>query len=235
LDARNSAGLREHRKTMASRRPDSTPERPAPRLYVVTLAIADAAELARVLDDVLPVADIAAVLLRLAVASERDLIERTKAIAQTVQARNVALVLDGRVDVAIRAGADGAHVSGTSALGEAIGLLHPARIAGAGGLRSRHDAMLAGEAGADYVMFGEPDIGGRRPALEAVVERVSWWAEVFQPPCVGFAGAPAEIAPIAQAGADFIALGEWVWTAASGPTAAIRAAADELAVAEPVS
>jgi thiamine-phosphate pyrophosphorylase len=92
--------------------------------------------------------------------------------------------------------------------------------------------MLAGEAGADYVMFGEPSADGHRPALAAVIERVAWWAEVFQPPCVGFAGAIEEVAPLAEAGADFVALGDWVWAAAAGPVSAVAAAAMRLTVAE---
>ena len=49
--------------------------------------------------------------------------------------------------------------------------------------------MLAAESGADYVMFGEPDADGARPPFEAIVERVEWWAEVFQIPCVAYAAA----------------------------------------------
>ena len=67
--------------------------------------------------------------------------------------------------------------------------------------------MLAGEAGADYVMFGEPDAAGRRPAFDAVAKRVAWWAELFEIPCVGFAVGLDEVAPLAAAGADFVAVG----------------------------
>jgi thiamine-phosphate pyrophosphorylase len=141
--------------------------------------------LAQALDDALAGADVAAVLLRLAPASERDLINRAKTIARVAQARDVALLLDGHPDIVAHSDADGAHLTGIGALSDAIGALQPDRIAGVGGLQTRHDAMLAGEAGADYVMFGEPDPDGNRPSFEAVVERVAWWAEVFQPPCVG--------------------------------------------------
>ena len=47
--------------------------------------------------------------------------------------------------------------------------------------------MVAAEAGADYVMFGEPDAAGERPGFAAIEERVAWWAEVFEAPCVGYA------------------------------------------------
>src|SRR5215475_8534142 len=52
-----------------------------------------------------------------------------------------------------------------------IKALKPQRIVGAGGLQSRDDAMTAGEAGADYVLFGEPDPTGHRPRLEAIADR----------------------------------------------------------------
>ena len=144
--------------------------------------------------------------------------------------------LDGRPDIAIRAGADGAHLTGIAALTAALGALKPDRIAGAGGLRSRHDAMLAAEAGADYVMFGEPDRSagqggqgnqGNRPAFDTVLERLAWWAELFQPPCVGYAANLDEVGALAQAGADFIALGDWIWTDA--PADSVAAAAGRLA------
>jgi thiamine-phosphate pyrophosphorylase len=220
---------------MTPRRPATGAQRPHPRLYLVTPLVEDAAGFAGNLGGILPVADIAAVLLRLAAASERELINRAKAIAPAVQARDVALLLDGYADIAARAGTDGAHLTGVAALREAIGSLQPARVAGVGGLRTRHDAMLAAEAGADYVMFGEPDETGCRPSFEAVLERVAWWAEVFQPPCVGFAGAPDEVAPLAQAGADFVALGDWIWAASPDPAAAVAAAACQLAPVEPAA
>jgi thiamine-phosphate pyrophosphorylase len=219
---------------MTSPRPDRPAQRPTARLYLVTPPVDDAAGFARVLERALAAGDIAAVLLRLTAASERDLINRVKAIAPSVQSRDIALLLDGHADIAVRAGADGAHLTGIAALRDAIATLQPARIAGAGGLLTRHDAMLAGEAGADYLMFGEPDASGRRPSFAAVVERVAWWAEVFEPPCVAFAGSLDEVAPLAQAGADFVALGDWVWTAPQ-PAAMVGAAARQLTAAEPVA
>jgi thiamine-phosphate pyrophosphorylase len=147
--------------------------------------------------------------------------------------RDVALLLDGHAEIAARAGADGAHISGIEAFVAALPMLKPDRIAGAGGLLSRHDAMLAGESGADYVMFGEPDRRGRRPAFDELEERLLWWADLLEIPCVGYADHPDEVATLARTGADFVALGEWIWTEPKGIAAAIVAAAEYLTAPDP--
>jgi thiamine-phosphate pyrophosphorylase len=195
----------------------------------------DAPELANQLADALGAADIAAVLLRLPATDERGQVNHVKALAPTVQNKGAALLLDGHPDLAARAGADGSHLSGIDALGSALATLKPARIAGCGGLESRHEAMVAAEAGADYVMFGEPDTSGGRPAFEAIAQRVAWWAEVFEIPCVGFAATLDEVEPLAAAGADFIAVGDCVFGAGHGTAAAVADAARRLAIAETVA
>ncbi len=204
-----------------------TPQPPRQRIYLITPPVGDSETFARALAAALDAGDVAAVLLRLQDSDERTLVNRAKAIAAVVQPRDIALLLDGRPDIAIRAGADGAHLTGIAALTAALGALKPDRIAGAGGLRSRHDAMLAAEAGADYVMFGEPDRDNLRSAFDAVLERIAWWAELFQLPCVGCAANLDEVGAIAQAGAEFIALGDWIWTDA--PADSVAAAAHRLA------
>lgn len=95
-------------------------------------------------------------------------------------------------------------------------------IAGAGNLRSRHDAMTAGEDGADYVLFGEPGSDGGRPPFGAILERISWWSEVFTVPCVAYAANLEEARQAAAAGADFVAVGDWVWAHERGPQAAVK-------------
>jgi thiamine-phosphate pyrophosphorylase len=198
---------------------------PRQRLYLVTPAISEPEPFADKLEAALGAGDIAAVLLRLAEDGERSLIERTRRIAALVQPRDVALVVDNRPEIVARAGADGAHLTGVTKFAAALSLLKPERIAGAGGLRSRHDAMLAGEAGADYVMFGEPDRAGRRPSFEELLERLSWWAELLEIPCVGYAAGTDEVTPLSRTGADFIALGDWIWSAPEGAARAIAVAA----------
>ena len=213
---------------MASR-PKQAEPRPQPRLYLITPAIADAAAFGPQLAAALEAADIAAVLLRLASGDERTLINRVKQLAPVCQQHDAALVLDGHADLVARGGADGAHLTGVQAFTEALDMLKPERIAGCGGLETRHDAMLAAERGADYVMFGEPDARDRRPDFEAIEERVAWWAEVFEAPCVAFAGGIDEIGPLVAAGADFVALGDWIWTDAA---AQVREATRRLVLPE---
>ena len=70
--------------------------------------------------------------------------------------------------------------------------------------------MSAGEKGADYVLFGEPDSMGKRPSLEAVAERLDWWAELFEPPCIAYAASREEAHAFVLAGADFILPGDAV-------------------------
>jgi thiamine-phosphate pyrophosphorylase len=212
-----------------------------PRLYLLTPLLADPAAFVAALERALPAADIAAVLLRLADADERTLINRIKSVAGLVQRRDIALLVEGRPELVARAGADGAHLTGIEALRAALPALKPDRIAGAGGLRSRHDAMLAGETEADYVMFGGPEWrggsrggehrGGENPPFAAIEERVAWWAELFQPPCIGYAATADQIRPLAAAGADFVALGEWIWSEQGGAERILAAAAASLAAA----
>jgi thiamine-phosphate pyrophosphorylase len=217
---------------MASRPKQAAP-RPVPRLYLITPPIVAADAFSSQLTAAMEAGDVAAVRLRLADADERTLINCAKTLAAAVQDKNAALLLDGRADLVARAGADGAHMTGISAFTEALEQLKPERIAGVGGLASRHDAMAAAEKEADYVMFGEPDATGARPAFAAIEERVAWWAEVFEIPCVGYAASMEDIAPLVAAGADFIALGDFIWRDPDAVAITISDVARLLPLSEP--
>jgi len=181
--------------------------------------------LAGELPELLRTADIAAVLLRMPAAEPRALLGRIAGFAPAVQSAGAALLLDGHADLVGRGGADGAHLAGIDQMQEALPSLKPQRIAGVGNLTSRHDAMVAGEAGADYVMFGDPDAHGERPSMEAIAERVAWWAEVFEIPCVAYAATLEECAEFAAAGADFVLVEDLIWNDARGAAAALMDAA----------
>jgi thiamine-phosphate pyrophosphorylase len=200
---------------------------PLPRLYLLTPPVEQPGVVMDVAD-AMASADVAAVLLRLADADERSLINLVKGIAPKVQHRDVALILADRDDIVARSGADGAHLGNVETLREAVSRLKPKSIAGAGGLHTRHEAMEAAEAGADYVMFGEPDAAGRRPSFDAVIDRVEWWAEVFEIPCVAYAARLEDISTLAGAGADFVAVGEAVFDDPRGVRAALADAVARL-------
>ena len=229
-----SARLGYHAGAMASR-PKHVAPRPTPRLYLTTPALVDPSAFSPHLSAALDASDVAAVLVHFAEADERSLINCAKKLTATIQGKGTALLLDGHVDLVARAGADGAHLSGSAAFTAAVGQLKPERIAGAGGLATRHDSMLVAEQGADYVMFGEPDSEGHRPALAAIEERVGWWAEVFEIPCVGYAASLDDIAPLVAAGADFIALGNFLWRDAGAIASMISKASEHLRLPEPAA
>jgi thiamine-phosphate pyrophosphorylase len=208
--------------------PKPVQRRPLPRLYLATQPIDDPQALLGVLADLLKAADIAAVLLRLKPSDPRTLISRIKALAPVIQDRGAALLLDGQVDLVARGGADGAHLSGLGAFEEALPALKPDRIAGVGGLTTRHDSMTAGELGADYVLFGEPDENGQRPSTQAICDRLQWWDEVFELPSVGFAGTLEEVGAFTAAGSDFILAGDFIWSASEGPLKSLHAALEAI-------
>ena len=193
------------------------------RLVLVTPPVADTYKIAPVLAASVKAADVAAVLLRLAAGKDAEQIMRVHALAPTVQNSGAALLIEEHVDLVDRTGADGAHLLGIDALKAALPLLKPDFVAGSGGLATRHDSMTAAELGADYVMFGEPDAQGRRPGFDAIRERVAWWAELFQIPCVGYAASLAEAGELARAGADFVALADSVWNSSEGTGALVEA------------
>ena len=197
------------------------PPRPVPRLYLATPVVDDPSPWLASLPGLLAGADVAAVLLRLKPTDQRTMISRVKALAPAIQNSGAALLLDGHVELVARAGADGAHLTGIEAMEEALPTLKPDRIAGVGGLTTRHDSMTAAEAGADYVLFGEPDARDQRPSVEAIAERLQWWAELFEPPCVGFAASREEAGEFAAAGADFVLVGDFIWADPRGAAAAL--------------
>ena len=197
------------------------PQRPVPRLYLATPVVDDPSQLLASLPGLLAAADVAAVLLRLRETDQRTMISRVKAVAPAVQDGGAALLLDGHVELVARGGADGAHLTGIAAMEDALPSLKPDRIAGVGGLTTRHDSMAAGELGADYVLFGEPDANGQRPSVEAIAERLQWWDELFEPPCIGFAVSREEAAEFASSGADFVLVGDFIWADPRGARAAL--------------
>lgn len=202
----------------------------------MTPPLGDARAFAPELEAAMDAGDIACVLVSFATPDEGEAKKILQVLAPLVQNRDAALLIEADPRLAARTGADGVHVRASGealapALADAIARCRPDRIVGAGGLRSRDDAMGAGEQEVDYVMFGEPARDGWSPPGDQVLERATWWTEIFNVPCVAYAATLADVPALAAARVDFIALREAVWNDPRGPAAAVRdaqAAIDEL-------
>ena len=158
--------------------------------------------------------DVAAFLLRDEGASEEALCDILNSVRPLTHARDVALLIENRADVAGKTGCDGVQLPPNPAAIRAVKqALGEDVIVGADCGSSRHLAMVAGEAGADYVVFDAKD-----------PETITWWAELMEPPCVAWGGITQESAPaLVQAGADFLMVGQAIWGAQRGPQAAVAA------------
>ncbi len=208
----------------------------APRLYLITPPLAEAAGFAPMFEAALEAGDIACVFLRTQVLAASEIKKIIAALAPLAQKHDTAVLVEDPL-LAARTDADGVHVIGTGpAFEAALAAMKPDRIVGVGGLVSRHEAMLAGKSGADYVMFGGPEETAEEALDPAgILERTAWWGEIFTLPCVAYAAALSDVAPLAAAGADFIALCDAVWQNPQGAAAAIETAMRALtAASEPI-
>jgi thiamine-phosphate pyrophosphorylase len=142
------------------------------------------------------------------------------------QSRGVAFLLDDRPDLAAALGCDGVHLDvARDAYAEARRAVGGARMIGVSAGSSRHEAIEAAEAGADYVSFAPFFASTTKVATTmADIEIVRWWAELMEVPCVAVGGlTPANCRPLVEAGADFLAVSGGVWNEAAGPAEAVRA------------
>jgi len=156
----------------------------------------------------------AAFQLRVKDVDEHQLARLAEPLQRICADANVAFIVNDSMALAKRLGADGVHLGQSDGdIREARALLGPSAQIGRTCHDSRHLAMEAGEAGADYVAFGafyptttKPSNYRPAPAI------LSWWASVFEIPCVAIGGiTPANAKPLVDAGADFIAVCQAVW------------------------
>jgi thiamine-phosphate pyrophosphorylase len=201
----------------------------APRLFLITPPVTNADDFAPLLATAVGAAEVACVLLRTAARDDGETKAIVKALAPIAQDKGAALLLAGDQRLAARTEADGLHVAGAGpTLSEALAALQPKKIVGVGALVGRDAAMVAGESGADYVMFGGPD---DPESAESVLERAGWWAEIFNVPCVAYAHRPDLVAALAATGVEFVALCDGLWDDQAAIAAIVRGAADSLAAA----
>jgi thiamine-phosphate pyrophosphorylase len=197
------------------------------RLYLITPpSLPDLAVFGRQLARALEGGDVAALQIRLKDAPDEAVAAAVEALSPIARARDVAVILNDRPDLAARLDCDGVHVGqGDAPYATARKLMGKDRMVGVTCHDSRHLAMEAAEAGADYVAFGAffPTTTKDAPIV-AEPDILSIWQETMEVPCVAIGGiTAANAAPLATAGADFLAVSGGVWAYAEGPDAAVAA------------
>ena len=203
------------------------------RLYLITPARIEAPEaFTAILAEALTGGDVAALQVRLKDVSDDHIAAVVRAVQPLCEASEVALILNDRPDLAARLGCDGVHVGQSDApYAEARRIMGKDRIVGVTCHDSRHLAMEASEAGADYVAFGAFFPTATKDAsTHAEPEILEIWQETMQTPCVAIGGITVDnCAPLVEAGADFLAVSAGVWAYPEGPHAAVAAFARVLA------
>lgn len=197
------------------------------RLYLITPpSLPDLAAFGRQLARALEGGDVAALQIRLKDVPDDVVAAAVEAISPIARARDVAVILNDRPDLAARLDCDGVHVGqGDTPYAAARKLMGKDRMVGVTCHDSRHLAMEAAEAGADYVAFGAffPTTTKDAPIV-AEPDILSIWQETMEVPCVAIGGiTAANAAGLATAGADFLAVSGGVWAHPEGPDAAVAA------------
>ena len=197
------------------------------RLYLITPPVLGRlVDFAGLLARALEAGDVAALQIRLKDAPEGEIAAAVEALAPIARARDVAVILNDRPDLAARLGCDGVHVGQSDAnCAEARRIMGPNAMIGVTCHDSRHLAMEAAEAGADYVAFGAFFPTATKETLyRPEPEILTIWQETMQIPCVAIGGISADNAEgLAAAGADFLAVSAGVWNHPDGPAAAVVA------------
>jgi thiamine-phosphate pyrophosphorylase len=196
------------------------------RLYLITPPTVDLAGFPDLLAAALDAGDVAAVQLRLKDCDDDAIRRAADALRPVVQSRDRAFIMNDRPDLALEVGCDGVHIGQEDMdYASARRILGAGRIIGVTCHVSRHLAMEAAEAGADYVAFGAFFPTSTKDAKgKADPEILRWWSEVFTVPCVAIGGiTPENCGPLIEAGADFLAVISSVWNYADGSAAAVKA------------
>ncbi len=194
------------------------------RLYLITPPVLPVG-FDSILASALDAGDVAAVQLRLKDVPEADLLRIIERLRPIAQSRDVAFLLNDNPALAVQSGCDGAHVGQMDTPAKQARKILGDLTLGVTCHNSRHLAMEASEAGADYVAFGAffPTTTKEPPEM-ADIETLKIWAEVMEVPCVAIGGITAEnCAPLVQAGAEFLAVSAAIWNHKNGVAAGVKA------------
>jgi thiamine-phosphate pyrophosphorylase len=196
------------------------------RLYLITPPKLEPKAFGEVLKRTLDAGDVASLQLRLKQTMDDEIRRAVETLMPIAQTRDVAFILNDRPDLAAEMHCDGVHVGQEDAsYADARAAVGRNAVVGVTCHDSRHLAMEAAEAGADYVAFGAffPTTTKEAKA-RAEIETLRWWADMMVVPVVAIGGITAQNAPpLVEAGADFLAVSAGVWEHADGPAAAVKA------------
>ena len=202
------------------------------RLYLITPPqIGDLDAFAETLKAALGAGDIACLQLRLKAetsgpANDETVLRAAETLAPIVRAHDVAFLINDSPELARQSDADGVHIGQSDAsYEEARAMLGVEAMVGVTCHNSKHLALVAGEAGADYIAFGAFfPTATKEVQTKASPALLEWWAYATTVPSVAIGGVtPENCAPLVRAGADFLAASSSVWDHRAGPAAAVKA------------
>jgi thiamine-phosphate pyrophosphorylase len=174
-------------------------------------------------------AEIACVRLALATSAEDDVARAADALRPVCHARDVPLVVADHFRLVPRLGLDGVHLTDGARQVRAVRkALGPDAIVGAFARASRHDGLTAAEIGADYVSFGPVGASGLGDGSTAPPDLFAWWSEMIEVSVVAEGGLTPDLAAALAPIADFLALGDELWSRPDGESAAFADFADRL-------
>jgi thiamine-phosphate pyrophosphorylase len=192
---------------------------------LITPAAFEPRAFARELAAALDAGDVACLQLRLKDAPDHEILRAAEIVMPICVRHDVAFIVNDRPDLAKKSGADGVHVGQDDASYQDARLaLGPDKIVGVTCHDSRHLAMEAADAGADYVAFGAFFPTSTKEAKsKADPEILGWWSDIMTVPCVAIGGITVDnCAPLVEAGADFLAVVSGVWNYPRSPAQAIK-------------
>ena len=196
------------------------------RLYLITPPKLEPKSFAEVLRRALGSGDVASLQLRLKDVSDDDIRRATETLMPIAQRAGVAFILNDRPDLAAQLRCDGVHVGQEDMpYAEARAIVGKDAVVGVTCHDSRHLAIDAAEAGADYVAFGALfPTATKQAKSHAEIELLQWWGEMMVVPVVAIGGITVDNArPLVEAGADFLAVSSGVWDHPNGPENAVQA------------
>jgi thiamine-phosphate pyrophosphorylase len=195
------------------------------RLYLITPPVFDPDRFAKELEEALAGGDVACLQLRLKDCDDDAIRRAARVLKPIAQDRDVAFIMNDRPDLAAELDCDGVHVGEEDApYAEARRLLGHDRIVGVTCGASRDRAIIAAEAGADYVAFGAFFLSMTKTATKyrATAELLRDWGETTVVPCCAIGGITQQnCGPLVEAGADFLAVISAIWSHPQGARAAV--------------